>query len=71
MGFCYRVELTRRVDEPFYGPDAYRNDTKRKDFPFGKGKEFSTGFSLWIIGWIRSGKIEGMELRQGAALKTR
>ena len=43
MGFCYRVELTRRVDEPFYGPDAYRNATKRKEFPFGKGKEFSTG----------------------------
>lgn len=43
MGYCYRVELTRRVAEPFYGPDAYRNDTKRKEFPFGKGKEFATG----------------------------
>ena len=43
MGYCYMVELTRRVADQFYGPDAYRNDTKKKEFPFGKGKEFATG----------------------------
>ena len=43
MGHCYRVELTRYVAEPLYGTEAYRNDTKRYEFPFGKGKEFPTG----------------------------
>jgi hypothetical protein len=43
MGYCYRVDLTRRVLEPFYGPEAYRTDTVRKEFPFGKGMEFPTG----------------------------
>lgn len=47
MGYCYMVELTRRVAEPCYGPDAYRNDTKRREFPFGKGQEFPTGKSAF------------------------
>lgn len=41
--FRYTVELTRRVAEPTYGPQAYRSDTLRKEFPFGKGKEFPNG----------------------------
>lgn len=43
MKWCYRVDLTRRVREPLYGPDAYSKETQRHTFPFGKGEELKTG----------------------------
>lgn len=43
MACYYEVQLTRRVALPFYGPNAYRLDTTRKEFPFGKDKEFASG----------------------------
>lgn len=43
MAYCYRVDLTRRVASPDFGPDAWHADTARKEFNFGKGKDFSTG----------------------------
>lgn len=43
MGFCYRVDLTRNVSCPEFGPFAYHSETKRKEFQFGKGKEFKNG----------------------------
>jgi len=41
--YLYQVELTRRIRCPEYGSEAYRLSSKRKDFPFGKGREFKTG----------------------------
>lgn len=43
MGYCYRVELTRKVKQPHFGMEACIHDTKQKEFPFGKGKEFLNG----------------------------
>lgn len=43
MKWCYRVDLTRRVREPLYGPEAYSTETQRHHFPFGKGELLKTG----------------------------
>ena len=43
MKWCYRVDLTRRVREPLYGPDAYSTETQRHTFPFGKNELLKTG----------------------------
>ena len=43
MGHLYKVELIRRVRQPLYGRYATSIDVKRKEFHFGKGKEFRTG----------------------------
>lgn len=42
-GHRYKIEATRRVSAPLYGPEAYYIDIHHKDFTFGKGKEFPSG----------------------------
>lgn len=43
MGYYYRVDATRKVRAPEYGPEAYRSETKSFEIPFGKGQEIKTG----------------------------